>query len=76
MLDSNLNGYPVYIYSFMKSGFNVKIISIKNIYYNVFFLIAEYLTFIKAYVTPKKMITIYSNFQIHHMLRIKKDKVN
>lgn len=54
MLDSNLNGYPVYIYSFMKSGFNVKIISIKNIYYNVFFLIAEYLTFIKAYVTQKK----------------------
>lgn len=53
MLDSNLNGYPVYIYSFMKSGFNVKIISIKNIYYNVFFLIAEYLTFIKAYVTKK-----------------------
>lgn len=75
MLDSNLNGYPVYMYSFMKSGFNVKIISIKNIYYNVFSLIAEYLTFIKAYVT-KKMITIYSNFQLHHMLRIKKDKVN
>lgn len=75
MLDSNLNGYPVYMYSFMKSGFNVKIISIKNIYYNVFSLIGEYLTFIKAYVT-KKMITIYSNFQLHHMLRIKKDKVN
>lgn len=53
MFDSNLNGYPVYIYSFMKSGLNVKIISIKNIYYNVFFLIAEYLTFIKAYVTKK-----------------------
>lgn len=76
MLDSNLNGYPVYIYSFMKSGFNVKIISIKNIYYNVFFLIAEHLTFIKAYVTLKKWLLFYSNFQIHHMLRIKKDKVN
>lgn len=56
MLDSILNGYPVYIYSFMKSGFNVKIISIKNLYVNVFFLIAEYLTFIKAFVTKNKWL--------------------
>lgn len=75
MLDSNLNGYPVYIYSFMKSGFNVKIISIKKIYYNVFFLIAEYLTFIKAYVTPKKWLLSIQTFK-YITLRIKKDKVN
>lgn len=63
MLDSILNGYPVYIYSFMKSGFNVKIISIKNLYINVFFLIAEYLTFIKAFVTKNKWLLSIQTFK-------------